>query len=78
MEWLLLSKEVSASTYLVISKLILCWVQYSLLFESQEFEQRVQNHNRSHGSHEHWLNHGPFQRSEPQQVLGGHLVGKDR
>ena len=53
-------------------------MQFSLLFESPEFEQRVQNHNRIHGSHEHWLNHGPFERADPQQVLGGHVVGKDR
>eukprot|EP00250_Pteridium_aquilinum_P014109 c21786_g1_i1 orf=152-5008(+) len=49
-----------------------------LLFETPEFQQRVQNHCRSRGSSEHWLNHGPFQRTDPQAALGSHLMGKDR
>ncbi|KAI5077336.1 hypothetical protein GOP47_0007160 [Adiantum capillus-veneris] len=49
-----------------------------LLFECPDFEQRVQNCCRARGSWEHWLNHGPFQRADPQAVLGNHLVGKDR
>lgn len=57
----------------VALRIVIC-----LLFESPEFEQRVQNHCKSRGSPEHWLNHGLFQRAEPQAALGGHLIGKDR
>ncbi|XP_057830163.2 mediator of RNA polymerase II transcription subunit 23 isoform X2 [Cryptomeria japonica] len=49
-----------------------------LLLDRKEFQQRVNHYFKLRGPPEHWANPGPFQRNEPQQLLGNHLAGKDR